>query len=112
MANNYSFEDIVDLIGGPVESWPCSILARYRKLTYNSSDRFALCLFNFTNGFDNRLFLQFASARGKLRDRGAAQHIINLTNILEMRKQNLDTWYSFNLIENRWTYLNGNTKYY
>ena len=75
MANRYSFEDIVDFIGGPVTAWPCKILERYQKASYNNSDRFTLCLFNFTNGFDNRLFLEFAQTNGKLRDEAAAQHI-------------------------------------
>ena len=112
MANQYSFDYIVDLIGGPVEAWPSTILARYRKATYNNSDRFALCLFNFTNGFDNRIFLEYAIAKDAIRDQKAIQHIKNLTTILERREQHLNRWYSFNVVENRWTYLNGQTRYY
>ena len=72
MANQYSFNDIVDFIGGPVETWPSKILARYLKSHYNYYDRFALCLFNFTNGFDNKIFLEYALAKGALRDQEAA----------------------------------------
>ena len=31
MANQYSFDDLVDLIGPPVESWPRKILAFLKK---------------------------------------------------------------------------------
>ena len=112
MANRYSFEDIVDFIGGPVTAWPCKILERYQKASYNNSDRFTLCLFNFTNGFDNRLFLEFAQTNGKLRDEAAAQHIRTITQMLERREEHLNDYYSFNIQENRWTYLNGQTKHY
>ena len=112
MANQYSFEDIVDLIGGPVTSWPSKILARYHKSAYNNSDRFTLCLFNFTNGFDNRIFLEYAMANGKLRDQKAAQHIRNISQMLERGEEHLNHYYSFNVVENRWTYLNGQTKHY
>ena len=112
MANQYSFDDIVDLIGGPVESWPRKILARYMKSAYNCSDRFSLCIFNYTNGFDNKVFLEYALAKGTLRDQAAVQHIQNITQILEKREEHLDEWYSFNIVENRWTYLNGKTKFY
>ena len=111
MATQYTFEDIVDFIG-PLHSWPRKIWARYMKLAYNFSDRFNLCLFNYTNGFDNRIFLEFAIAKGALRDQQAVQHIKDITQILEQREKYLNTWYSFNLQENRWTFLNGQTKYY
>ena len=104
---NYSFDDLVDLIGPPVESWPRKILACYMKSAYNFSDRFALCIFNFTNGFDNKIFLEVALAKGALRDQAVVQHIQNIIQILEKGEEHLDEWYSFNVVENRWTYLNG-----
>ena len=112
MANQYRFNDIVDFIGGPVETWPRSILARYLKSHYTYYDRFVLALFNFTNGFDNKIFLEYALGKGALRDKEAVQHIQKLTNILERREDHLHEWYSFNMVENRWTYLNGLTKMY
>ena len=108
---NYSLDDIVDLIG-PVETWPKNILARYMKSAFDYGDWFALCLFNFTNGFDNRCFLEYAIAKGAVRGKSAIQHIQNFTEILEKREELLDEWYSFSIVENRWTYLNGKTKYY
>ena len=112
MANKYSFDDVVDLIGPPVGSWPRKILDRYTKSTYTSDDRFTICLFNFVNGFDNRIFLEYALAKGALRDQAAVAHIQRLTYILEQRQQHLDDWYSFNLFQNRWMFLNGTTKLY
>ena len=112
MANQYSFDDLVDLIGPPVESWPRKILARYTKSAYKSDDRFSICLFNYVNGFDNRIFLEYALAKGALRDQAAVQHIQKITQILEQGKDHLDEWYSFNLVQNRWMFLNGNTKTY
>ena len=111
MATMYTFEDIVDFIG-PVHAWPSTILERYKKLSYNSADRFSLCVFNYTNGFDNRIFLEYAIGKRALRDQHAVQHIKDITQILEQREKYLNTWYSFNLQENRWTFLNGQTKYY
>ena len=112
MNSNYTFGDLVDLIGQPVASWPTKIVQRYKKDTYKYADRFAICIFNFVNGFDNRIFLQYALAKGALRDHEAVNHIRRITQILEGRTLNLETWYSFNLVENRWMYLNGNTRYY
>ena len=111
MDNRYSFENIVDIIG-PISAWPSKILERYLKDSYKSEDRFALCLFNFTNGLDNSLFLEFAQTHGKLRDEAAVQHIRTISAMLERRVEHLNDYYSFNIQENRWTYLNGQTKHY
>ena len=78
MANQYRFEDIVDLIGPPVEAWPRKILETYMKPSYKSADRFKLCIFNFINGFDNNLFLEFALGKGALRDEEAIKNIKKL----------------------------------
>ena len=79
----YTFEAITDLIGLPVSAWPASILAAYQKPTYTAEDRFKICLFNFVNGFDNKLFLEFALARGALRDAAAIQDVQRICGILQ-----------------------------
>ena len=108
----YTFEDLIDLIGGPVEAWPRQILEAYQKPVYKAGDRLKLCLFNYVNGFDNRIFLEFAHARGALIDRKAYEDVEHLTAVLEEGTRNLNKWFSFNLEQNRWLYLNGNTKHY
>ena len=108
----YTFEAITDLIGLPVSAWPASILAAYQKPTYTAEDRFKICLFNYVNGFDNRLFLEFALARGALRDAAAIQDVQRICGILQQRQLHLRDWFSFNLQERRWMYLDGTTKYY
>ena len=112
MLYNYTFEQLVDLIGHPVASWPNKILQRYRKDSYKYDDRFALCVFNYMNGFDNKLFLEYALSKGALRDQQAVNHIKMVTQVLEGRTLKLESWYSFNLGLNRWMYLNGKTKFY
>ena len=112
MAGAYCFEDIADLIGLPVSAWPASILAAYRKPAYDKDDRFKLCLFNYVNGFDNRLFLEYAVARGALVDQQAVQDVVRISGILSRQQANLRCWYSFNLQHRRWMYLDGSTKHY
>ena len=112
MDYHYSFDDVVDLIGQPVGSWPQKILERYTKSKYRYDDRFAICIFNFVNGFDNKIFLQYVLAKGALRDKEAVDHIRRITHILEEWKHHFENWYSFNLVQNRWMFLNGNTKFY
>ena len=82
------------------------------KPVYNTEDRFKLCLFNFVNGFDNSIFLQYATAKGALRDKAATQDIIKISSILERGEKYLNDWYSYCLVENKWVYLNGRTKRY
>ena len=62
MACQYTFEDLTDLIGLPVSACPRNIFATYQKPLYTSQDRLKLCLFNFVNGFDNTIFLEYAIA--------------------------------------------------
>ena len=108
---NYTLDDIADFIG-LLKAWPGQFLARYMKSEYDYEDRFSLCLFNFTNGFNNHRFLEYAIANGKVHGESAIRHIQDITAILEQREKNLDKWFSFSIEENRWTYLNGRTKYY
>ena len=108
---DYTLEQIADFIG-PIKAWPGQILACYMKSEYNYEDRFSLCLFNWTNGFNNHRFLEYAIANGKVHGDSAIRHIQGIIAILEQREKNLDKWYSFSIEENRWTYLNGRTKYY
>ena len=112
MAGAYSFEDIADLIGLPVTEWPASILAAYQKPSYTADDRFKLCLFNYVNGFDNRIFLEYALARGALRNQQAVQDVLRISGILSRQQSYLRQWYSFNLAHRRWMYLDGSTKHY
>ena len=112
MAAAYTFEDVQDFIGYPVASWPRLILAAYQKARYTAEDRLKLCLFNFMNGFDNRIFLQFALARGALVDRRAVEDVIHISSVLERRQLHMQDWYSFCLAEQRWCYLDGRTKFY
>ena len=107
---DYKFEDIADLLG-PTKDWPV-FLAMYKKAKYDYTDRFCLCLFNFMNGFNNRRFLEYCVANHKLQDRKAYDHIVHLTEILEQREQNLHKWFSYCIQDKRWTYLNGQPKYY
>ena len=107
----YTFEDIVDLLG-PVSEWPAGYLAMYKKEKYDYKDRFCLCVFNFVNGFNNRSFMDFCIANKKLKDRDAYIHIVHLTETLEQRQENLSKWFSYNILDRRWTYLNGQPKYY
>ena len=107
----YTFEDIVDLLG-PVSEWPAGYLAMYKKHKYDYKDRFCLCVFNFVNGFNNRSFMDFCLANKKLEDRKAYDHIVHLTEILEQRQENLSKWFSYCILDRRWTYLNGQPKYY
>ena len=112
MARQYSFEDLTDLIGLPVSTWPRNIFATYQKPLYTSQDRLKLCLFNFVNGFDNKIFLEYAIAKGALRDKAAIQDVERIITVLEQREKHLHDWYSFSLVENRWVYLDGSTKKY
>ena len=112
MAAEYTFEDLTDLIGLPVSAWPASIYAAYQKPTYKAEDRFKLCLFNYVNGFDNQIFLEFAVAKGALRDRAAIQDVQRICAVLEQRQLHLHDWFSFNLADRRWVYLDGSTKHY
>ena len=112
MADIYTFESLIDLIGGPVTAWPRCIYEAYQKPKYEADDRLKLCIFNYINGFDNRIFIEFAVSNQKLRDRKAYEDVINICTVLKEGKKNLDKWYSFNLVDNRWVYLNGNTKHY
>ena len=112
MAAAYSFEAIADLIGLPVTAWPASILAAYQKPSYTSEDRFKLCVFNYVNGFDNRIFLEFALARGALRDEEAVQDVLRISGTLSRQQCHLREWYSFNLAHRRWMYLDGTTRHY
>ena len=112
MAPGYTFEDLTDFIGLPVSSWPTSIYATYQKAMYKAEDRFKLCLFNFVNGFDNRIFLEYAIAKGALCDKAAIQDVKRISAVLEQRLLHMHEWFSFCLAENRWVYLDGSTKYY
>ena len=112
MALQYSFEDLTDLIGLPVSAWPRNIFATYQKPLYTSQDRLKLCLFNFVNGFDNKIFLEYAIAKGVLRDKAAIQDVERIITVHEQREKHLHDWYSFSLVENRWVYLDGSTKKY
>ena len=112
MAHNYSFRDITDLFILPPSTWPRNILETYQKPLYKSADRLKLCLFNWVNGFDHRIFLEYAIAKGALRDKEAIQDVQNIIAKLEKREENLHTWFSFSLLERRWVYLDGRTKYY
>ena len=112
MADHYTFESLIDLIGGPVSEWPRCIYDAYQKPIYKAEDRLKLCIFNYINGFDNKIFLEFAMSRGALQDKKAYQDVINISAVLEEGKKNLDKWYSFNLVQKRWVYLNGSTKHY
>ena len=112
MASAYTFEDIQDFIGFPVASWPRLIYAAYQKATYNAQDRLKLCIFNFVKGFDNRLFMEFALAKGALVDRRAVEDVIHICAVLEQRQLHMHDWYSFCLAEKKWVYLDGRTKYY
>ena len=111
---NYSFEQITELFILPVTTWPRDIVHTYQKPIYKAPDRLKLCLFNWVNGFDHRLFIDFAIGRGALRDREAVQDVRNIIAKLERQElnPNFRTWYSFSLAERRWLYLDGRTKYY
>ena len=108
----YTFADVLDFVGYPVESWPRLILASYQKARYTAQDRLKLCIFNFMNGFDNRIFLEFARARGALADRRAIEDVIHISSVLEGRELHMHEWYSWCLAEHRWCYLDGTTKFY
>ena len=95
-----------------MSAWPRKIFATYQKPIYTSQDRFQLCLFNFVNGFDNRISLEYALAKGALRDKEAMQDIQRIITVLERGEKHLHEWYSFSLVENRWVYLDGSTKKY
>ena len=90
----YTLADIADLLG-PLKDWPGQFLARYKKDEYDYQDRFCLCVFNFTNGFNNHRFLEYAVANGKVKDESAVSHILDIREILEQREQHLDKWFSF-----------------
>ena len=110
MANQYTFEEIADLIG-PVEKWPKAILDTYMKA--NMTVLIASnCVFNFINGFNNEVFLQFALGKGALADQRAIDHVRWISGVLERGEEKLDVWWSFNIEQNRWMFLNGETKYY
>ena len=111
---HYTFQDITELFILPVMTWPRDIVHTYQKPIYKAPDRLKLCLFNWVNGFDHRLFIDFAIGRGALRDRGAVQDVRNIIATLERQEANpnFHTWYSFCLAERRWVYLDGRTKYY
>ena len=110
--DHYTFENITELFILPVMTWPRDIVRTYQKPIYNSSDRLKLCLFNWVNGFDHRIFIEFAIGRGALRDRGAVQDVRHIISTLERREAHLHDWFSFCLAERRWVYLDGRTKYY
>ena len=80
--------------------------------TTTAQDRLKLCLFNFVNGFDNKLFIEFALAKGALSDKAALQDVQHISAVLEQRQLHMHEWYSFSLAENKWVYLDGSTKYY
>ena len=111
MANQYTFEEIADLIG-PVQKWPQAIFHTYMKDKYSCADRFKLCLFNFVNGFNNEVFLEYALEKGALSDQKAIDHIRWIIGVLERGQEKLNVWWSFNIVQNRWMFLNGETKYY
>ena len=106
----YTFEQITDFIGLPVSAWPRDIYETYQKPIYTKNDRLKLCLFNFVNGFDNKNFLEYATANGALRDKAAIKDVEGITKVLEERKLHLHDWYSFSLVENKWVYLDERMK--
>ena len=112
MYSAYTFEDIRDFIGFPVSSWPRLIYAAYQKQTYTAADRLKICIFNWLNGFDNKVFIEFALAKGALVDRRALQDVLQICTVLEGRSHHIHDWYGFSLAENRWVYLDGTPKYY
>ena len=110
MACQHTFEELTDLIGLPVSAWPRDIYETYQKPIYTAKDRLKLCLFNFVNGFDNNIFIEYATANGALRDKAAIKDVESIKTVLEQREKHLHDWYSFSLVENRWVYLDGRTK--
>ena len=112
MADHYTFDKLIDLIGGPVSEWPRCIYEAYQKQKYEAKDRLKLCLFNYINGFNNEVFIEFCVSNHKLSDKKAYDDLVHIRAVLEEGKKNLNTWFSFNLVQKRWMYLNGNTKYY
>ena len=109
---HYTFDKLIDLIGGPVSKWPRCIIDSYQKPKYDANDRLKLCLFNYVNGFNNEVFIDFCLSNQKLSDKKAYDDLVRIRAVLEEGKKNLNTWFSFNLVQKRWMYLNGNTKYY
>ena len=86
---DYTLEQIADFIGS-IKAWPGQILARYMKSEYDYEGRFSLCLFNWTNGFNNQRFLEYAIVNGKVHGDSAFRHIQGIIAILEQREKNLD----------------------
>ena len=108
---NDGWEVIIDIIGDPTK-WPKKIFDSYRKIPMNFSDRFKCVVFNYINGLNPLIFLDYCGVRGTLLDAPAHRHITQLSRILEDGVLHRHHWYSFNVHNNRWEYLDGETVYY
>ena len=105
------FELICDIIG-PKALWPQSIVQAYESSHMTNGQRFKLVIFNYVNGLNPIIFEEFCIARRTLRDDAALNHIQRISQICEAGILNRRTWYSFNVANTCWQYLDGSTKYY
>ena len=78
----------------------------------NYGQRFKLVLFNYVNGLNPIIFEEFCLRRGTLRDNEALNHIQTIAQICEAGELHRQTWYSFNVANTCWEFLDGSTKYY
>jgi hypothetical protein len=103
------YEDIVDLIGDPLQ-WPehiCSV--RRTKMCskhVGHPQRFKLTLFLLSNGVPADIILDFYKANGSLRDESAERSVKALTKAYCNRTLSTD-FVSFDLTRARWENLRG-----
>jgi len=105
------FEVICDIIGDK-SLWPRSIVQAYESRHMTYGQRFKLVIFNYVNGLNPLIFQDFCIERRTLRDDEALNHIQRISEICEAGNLYRKTWYSFNVANTCWQYLDGSTKYY
>ena len=104
---------IYDLIG-PENSWPHVIKQKFftkRNQDLKYFDRFFLTTFAYVNGLPVNTLLDYLNSRGNINNPNSRHHINDLYQKFESGTYNHKPYYSYNIFNAQWEYINGKRKH-
>ena len=102
--------DIIDIIG-PIHLWPKDIRKLFWEKHWTNKQRFKIAVFVFINGLNPELLLDWIVLFQNT-DRNGEIHIRYLMDKFEEGTLYRRNYYSWNVAQSRYQYLDGSTRYY
>lgn len=108
----FGYEELLNVIQDNVGAfgiWPQKIKRLFNSAHLKHQDRFELTLFFFSNGLSHELLYAWLIKNNMLRDKAAVDHVGYLWQYFQ-RDENKNKFYTFDMTNMRWEYLDGKEK--